>query len=187
MALYRFDDMLQYSRGVREQTDALTIQAIIAGCVSVEKSGLVQDKNGVDYIATLRNGARVLIDAKTRQPGCSKYWRNGPELALERWSVMPGGRYGIPATQSRVGWTLCERKEVDYILFTFPPADAGEVFLYPYQSLRMTFRRMFSQCWARYKHDTQDSGSWESECVFVPEATVWQAMRESVRFSAAAD
>lgn len=189
MAAYSFAEMLEYSRGVREQTDALTIQSMIDGCTQVVKTGLVDDKAGVDYVATLRNGATILIDAKTRTAGCSKYWRQGPELALEKWSVMPDGKYSTPLVRSKTGWTLCESKSVDYILFTFDPSDSAEVFLYPYQLLRMTFRRMLPQWWQTYKKDIQESHkdmqSWESQCVFVPESTVWQALRNSMRAVAA--
>lgn len=184
MAAYSFVDMLNYSRGVREQTDAMTIQTMISGCNSVTKTDVEDDRAGVDYIATLRGGATVLIDAKTRTAGCSKYWKQGPELALEKWSVMPGGKYGT--LQGKTGWTLCETKNVDYILFTFDPSDSVEVFLYPYQLLRMTFRRMLNQWWGVYKKDTQDSRGWESQCVFVPESVVWAALRDSMRVQVAA-
>lgn len=184
MAAYSFAEMLEYSRGVREQTDALTIQSMIDGCTQVVKTGVHDDRAGVDYVATLRKGATVLIDAKTRTPGCSRYWRQGPELALERWSVMPNGKYG--ATQGKVGWTLCESKNVDYILFTFDSADSNEVFLYPYQLLRMTFRRMLPHWWQTFKVDIQDSVTWQSQCVFVPESVVWDALRDSMRVQVAA-
>ncbi len=187
MALYSFTEMLDYSRGVREQTDALTIQSMIDGCTQVVKTDVHDDRAGVDYVATLRKGASILIDAKTRTPGCSRHWRQGPELALEIWSVMPGGKYGIPDDRKKVGWTLCETKSVDYILFTFDPADSSEVFLYPYQLLRMTFRRMLTR-WQQqgYKSDTQDSGMWQSQCVFIPESVVWGALRDSMRVQVAA-
>lgn len=185
MAVYSFAEMLDYSRGIREQTDALTIESLIVGCTYVKKTNEADDRAGVDYVATLRNGATILIDAKTRTPGCSRYWRQGPELALEVWSVMPGGKYGIPQTQRKTGWTLCEKKNVDYILFTFAPSDSPEVFLYPYQLLRMTFARQLPQWRQAYKSDTQDSGTWQSQCLFVPETVVWRALRDSMRGRAA--
>jgi hypothetical protein len=185
MSVYSFSEMLSYSRGVREQTDALTIQRMIAGCVEVCKTSERDDRAGVDYVAALRKGATVLIDAKTRKPGCSKYWRQGPELALEVWSVMPGGKYQMPEPKKKVGWTLCEAKNVDYILFTFDPLDSREVFLYPYQLLRMTFRRMLPQWHMLYKKDVQDSGTWQSQCLFVPESVVWSELRNSMRAEAA--
>lgn len=186
MAVYSFTEMLEYSRGVREQTDALTIQSMIDGCTQVVKTGVHDDRAGVDYVATLRKGATVLIDAKTRTPGCSKYWRQGPELALEVWSVMPGGKYGVSDGTQKVGWTLCESKNVDYILFTFDPTDSNEVFLYPYQLLRMAFRRMLPQWRKAFRTDTQDSGTWQSQCIFIPESIVWGALRDSMRVQVAA-
>lgn len=185
MALHRFEEKLEYSRGVREQTDALTIQSLLTGCTGVVKTDLTTDRAGIDYVATLRNGATVYIDAKTRTPGCARYWRQGPELALERWSVRPAGKYATTQARQKTGWTLSEASHVDYILFTFAPVDSSLVFLYPYQLLRVTFRRMLPE-WAQlYKKDVQDSGSWESECLFVPESVVWAEMRHSMCAEAA--
>jgi hypothetical protein len=172
---YNFFEMLEYSRGVREQTDLDTIAAMIDGCIDVTKTDVEMDRQGVDYIATLRGGATVLVDAKTRTAGCSRWWRNGPELALEKWSVRPeNGQNG------KTGWTLCETKQVDYILFTFDPSDSSEVFLYPFQLLRLTFRRNLSTWYGskKYKVDVQNSGTWRSECVFMPEQIVFNALRE---------
>lgn len=173
MKQYNMWEMLEYSRGVCEATDLLTIKNMIDGCASVEKTDSQMDRAGVDYIATLRKGATILIDAKTRTPGCSKYWRNGPELALEVWSVKPEN-----GATGKAGWTVCEAKNVDYIFFTFDLSDSDNVFLYPYQLLRMTFRQNYP-IWKTqgYKVDTQSSGSWKSECIFVPESVVWAAMR----------
>ena len=98
---YNFDEQLAYSRGVREATDLQTIAALIPGCISVVKTDIEQDRAGIDYVATLRKGARILIDAKTRKRGCSQHWRQGPELALETWSVLPDDK-----NKGKVGWTL---------------------------------------------------------------------------------
>ena len=173
MAFHDFSENLAYSKGVREQTDVATIQRLIAGCVRVEKTCEAQDRAGVDYIATLRRGAKVLIDAKTRKAGCGRHWREGPELALETYSVLPEN--GI---EGKVGWTLCEAKDVDYIFFTFDPADTREVFLYPFQLLRMAFRKNLPRWREKYKLDVQDSGGWRSQCVFVPESVAWRSVRD---------
>lgn len=176
MKQYNMWEMLAYSRGVREATDLLTIQNLIDGCVSVMKTDSEIDKTGIDYIATLRKFAEVTIDGKARRPGCSKHWKQGPELALEKWSVKPAN-----GSKGKVGWTLCEAKNVDYILFTFDPSDSDAVFLYPFQLLRMTFRRNYSEWWKHYKTDIQSSGSWKSECIFVPESVVWAALRQAMQ------
>ena len=180
MTVYDFDAMLLYSRGKRELTDMDTIVALIDGCIGVTKTDAVTDRTGVDYVATLRRGAKLFIDAKTRTPGCSRFWRFGPELALETWSVRPEtGRQG------KTGWTLSEESDVHYILFTFDPSDTKEVFLYPFQLLRMAFRRNLN-AWTNkgYKTDIQNSGHWRSECLFVPESVVWNSIHNATRISA---
>jgi len=47
--------------------------------------------------------------------------------------------------------------------------------------LRIAFRRNLPMWKHAYKRDTQNSGTWRSECVFVPEARVWAAVREAMR------
>lgn len=81
----------------------------------------------------------------------------------------------------KVGWTLSESSGVDYILFTFDPADTPEVFLYPFQLLRMAFRRNLKTWQKGYKVDKQNSGQWRSECVFVPESVVWDGIYQAMR------
>lgn len=173
--VYNFKDKLAYSQGVRLETDIQTIASMIPGCAKIDVAPLEQDKKGVDYVATLNHGATVLIDAKTREPNCSKYWRTGPELALEVWSVRPGGKY-----PKKLGWTLSTTSNVDYIMFTFDNSDSDQVFMYPFQLLRSTFLSNGRQWHGKYKVGIQDSGVWQSECIFVPESVVFDAMRQQM-------
>src|SRR4030042_6046812 len=108
--IFNFEKKMAYSQGVQQASDIETIRSIITGCVSVKKTSTEVDRNGIDYIAELRGGAKIRIDSKTREIGCSQYWQNGePELAPEIWSVMPNGKYHIPREQAKTGWTLTER------------------------------------------------------------------------------
>lgn len=160
MPEYSFTERLAWSRSARQGTDIETLRAMIPGCVRVEKTDERLDKLGVDYVVTLRDGATLLIDAKAREQGCSRYWYNGmPEVALELWSVK----------HEKIGWTLCEKKQTDFILFTFDPSDYAEAFLVSYQLLRIAFERHLA-LWkaAGFRVATQSSGRWESECIFVP-------------------
>ena len=164
---YDFSERMAFSRGARENFDIQTLLAMIDGCVRVEKTDTRLDKGGVDYVATLRNGAQVLIDAKARDKGCSKYWKkNGPEVALETWSVKPDSSNNF---NGKTGWTLCEKKQTDLILFTFHPTDTMETFLVSYQMLRIAFRRHL-KIWksSGLLLATQRSDTWFSECLFVP-------------------
>lgn len=174
MGAYVFEQQIAFSRGIRERTDIQTLRNIIPKCKFVKKASLAEDKNGIDYIATLTGGAEVYIDAKARDKGCSRYWRGfKPELALEIWSVMPGGKFNTPKERSIPGWTLSDSKLTDLVLFTFHPSDTRECFLVGFQPLRMAFIQNHS-IWAnKYKNDIQESrsqsgGRWQSKCVFVP-------------------
>lgn len=173
--VYNFNDKLAYSQGYRLKTDTQTIANMIPGCSMVNVASLEQDKKGVDYVATLNQGATILIDAKTREPGCSRYWQNGPEIALEVWSVRPGGQH-----PKKPGWTLSTTSNVDYVMFTFDKTDSDQVFMYPFQLLRSAFLKNGRQWHKTYKVGIQNSGSWQSECIFVPESVVFDAMRQQM-------
>ena len=175
---------LEMSRGIVCATDLATIQSMIPGCKDVRIATISQDKAGTDYIATLRGGAEILIDGKTREKGVRAKWRNHhiPELALEKWSVIPNSS----CPNGKVGWSLCETKQTDMVLYTFNPADSLTCFLFPFQHLRMAFRKNIKYLYANFKVAPQSSQhgshSWQSECVFVPENILWNLIeKESVK------
>lgn len=177
MTVYDFDERLAFSKALRQESDEATLRVLFPRCVSVVKTDTDMDRMGVDYIVTLRRGARLLVDAKARDAGCSYWWKPGcPEVALESWSVMPGEKYHVPKDRAKVGWTLDESKDVDLILFTFHPRDHQFAYVRPLPLLREAFRRNFTAWLAAYKTDIQDSRRWQSECVFVPLPIVDQAI-----------
>ena len=113
-----FYEKLSYSLGHQQTVDCNILRSHIPKCIGVEKTSVDIDRAGVDYIATLQGGTKILIDAKTRTPGCSRYWKDEPELAIETWSVV---EKKIP------GWTFNEKSDVDYILYIMQG-----IFLYPF-------------------------------------------------------
>jgi hypothetical protein len=173
---YGFSERLNFSRGIREKTDIETLKVMIVGSASIEKTDEKTDRAGIDYIARLRSGAEVLIDAKARDKGASRFWKYGPEVALEIWSDK-----GRKVT----GWTLNESKNTDLILFTFDPSDTLECWLVSFQLLRIAFRNNITKWYSEYKTAIQTSGyngrSWKSECVFVPIAQVEFSINEASR------
>jgi hypothetical protein len=174
---YDFNERLAFSQGVRCASDIDTIKMLLDGCESVIENKTNGNDNGIDYVATLRKGAVINIDAKTREKGCSKYWRNDvPELAIEKWSVMPAGRFNTPDHRAKAGWTIDESKQTHMILYTFDPSDSDTAFLLPYHHLRMAARRMLPHWMTRFKVDVQTSGSWQSQAVFVPAPEVLMAI-----------
>ena len=176
-----FDQKLSFSLGERENFDMNLIRKALApSCVSVEKTDAETDKTGVDYIATLRRGATILIDAKSREKGSSRFWKNGePELALEKWSVYPD-----PWQQGKAGWTLNEKRNTDMILYTFDPSDTRTYYLLPFHHLRMAFMHNLKAWEQRYGLKKQVSRRWRSEAVFVPAGVVLDAIRKEMQFAA---
>lgn len=174
--IYDFDERLKFSKALRRESDEATLKVLFPTCLHVVKTDTEMDRAGVDYVVTLRRDARLLVDAKARDLGCSKWWKAGPEVALEVWSVAPGGRYNTPEHKAKAGWTLDESKNVDLILFTFHPDDHEFAYVRPLPLLREAFRRNYHAWTAAYKTDTQDSRRWQSRCVFVPLGVVDDAI-----------
>jgi len=169
---YDFIERLEFSKATRLETDTATIQEMLPGAMSVTIADEQQDRNGTDYIATLRGGAQVNIDLKCRDIGCSRFWKNGPELALEDWSVVAeNGKRG------KVGWTLDESKETDLVFFAFDPSDCMDCYLVSFQLLRVAFRRNHKDWLRQYWDAPQQSDGWKSHCIFVPVDVVLDAIR----------
>lgn len=169
---YDFQERLAFSVDGRTEDDAATIKQIVAGCVTVTKTDVQEDRSGIDYWATLRRGARIGIDLKLRSVGCSRFWKEGPELALEIWSVLPDDEHC-----GKAGWTLDESKKTDYTLHRFDPRDTCMVYLLPFQLLRMAFRESLSAWKGRYRlPDPQNSGTWKSQAIFIPAEVVLVAI-----------
>ena len=81
-----WQDKFSYSQD-QIDSDIAKIKNYFPNCSEVVRAKIDDDKQGIDYIATLKGGAQIFIDAKTREKGASCYWKHGePELALEIYS-----------------------------------------------------------------------------------------------------
>ena len=155
-------------------SDIQAIKKYFPQCVAVEKTDVEIDRQGVDYIATLRGGAKIFIDAKTREKGASRYWKHGvPEIALEIYSVVE---------QKKIGWTLSSSSKAHYILYTFDAADSEEFYMFPFQILRKAFYKNGRRWIDEYGQKTQASDKWHSSAVFVPANVVLQEVSEIMSY-----
>lgn len=57
--------------------------------------------------------------------------------------------------------------------------DTRQVYLVCFQLLRIAFRSNLADWRRSFKTDVQTSDYWESECIFVPATTVYEAMRRA--------
>ena len=163
-----WNEKLAYSLAAQQDFDISLLKNHIPHCESITKTDIALDKSGVDYIATLSDGAQILIDAKTRIKGASKYWKFGePELALEVYSVVE--------TQ-KLGWTLNDSTNVDYILYTFDKSDADVYYFIPFQLLRKVFWENGRNWVDAYGLKIQSSDCWQSTAVFVPASIVLKSV-----------
>lgn len=168
-----FVEKLQYSLGKQQTFDIAFLKNHIPNCREITKTNLEQDRAGVDYVATLDGGAKIFIDAKTREKGCSRYWKFGePELALEIYSV---------CEKKKLGWTLSDSTNVDYILYTFDKSDTDDYFFLPFQLLRKIFWENGKDWVGRFGYKIQKSDSWHSWAVFVPASVVLATLTNSMK------
>ena len=178
MGQYNFEKQLAISKGLASEREKIAIMQMIPGCIEVLTTTIQEDKTGIDYFAVLRGGRKIAIDAKRREKGCSKWWKNGPELALETYSVMP-----TKGNAAKTGWTLDESKKTELVLFSYDINDTNICFLESFQILRTAFRKYCKKWKGLYKVDRQrtidERGNvlWESECVFVPYLIVQTAIQ----------
>lgn len=164
-----WQDKFKYSKAQIE-SDIKKIKAFFPLCSKVEKTAADMDKQGVDYVAVLKGGAKIFIDAKTREKGASRYWRYGkPEIALEIRSVVE---------KNKLGWTLSDTSKAHYILYTFDSSDSERFFMIPFQLLRKAFWENGRQWIEHYGKKTQRSDGWHSTAVFVPADIVSQAVSQ---------
>ena len=177
-----FSKKLAFSNGANAESDMERIKYVLGrACAKVEKTDIEADKTGIDYVATLRGGATVNVDAKRREKGASRYWKNGePELAIETYSVY----------DTKYGWTFSTSSLVDYILYSFEPEDCNDYFFLPFQLLRKAacdnVRKIGDKIlWnGLYIERKQFSGDWESRCIFVPASVVISAITEQMTMTA---
>jgi hypothetical protein len=178
--LNRWDDNLRFSQGDRAMQDVDTIRSLIPNCIDVT---IVEDSSsqaaGIDYIAHLKDGATLNVDAKGRTKGAAKYWKDGePELAVEVWSVMP--QDGQPG---KVGWTFDTSKQTDLVLFYFD--DTEVCYLIGFQHLRMAAIANYDAWKTAYMQKPQlserDGVRWNSQAMFVPARVVLDAIRSASR------
>lgn len=162
-----WQDKLTFSQS-KIDSDIQVIKKYFPHCLTVEKTDVELDRQGIDYIGTLRGGAKIFIDAKTREKGASRYWKHGaPEIALEIYSIVE---------QKKLGWALSGTSKAHYILYTFDVTDSENFYMFPFQLLRKVFYENGRHWIDEYGQKTQVSDNWHSSAVFVPANVVVQAI-----------
>lgn len=139
-----------------------------------------QDRRGIDWVVMTQDNREIYIDTKTRTHRGSELSCLGkpyPEIILELWSIMPGGKYNTPIGRSRIGWSKDETKLTNYVLYTFHPDICTKHYLFRFKTLKHIVA-IREALW-RTKNDKKfksnitiriisSEKSWESECAYVP-------------------
>lgn len=167
---YGFQDRLVFSQGIAEKNDiAEILLGHIPDAASIERSQLSDDRNGTDYWVYRNSGTRpISVDVKRRDlDPVEKGW--GDDVALETWSDVD---------RQKVGWTLDDTKETDYVMWLWEPTSRW--MLVPFVMLRAVFEENKEAWTSVHKVSKQlsdkDGRYWFSECVFVPRKDIWTAI-----------
>jgi hypothetical protein len=154
-----FTEQLTWSNGVAPDGVERILRDRIPGCVAVRRASVQEDRHGTDYWAVRIEPLRPLsVDLKARRTDWAP--RGADDLALETWSVIG----------ERAGWTRDRSKQTDFILWYWD--DTRRFCLVPFHALCRVFRSCWQEWSGTYRTERQDSGGWQSECVFVPRVVV---------------
>jgi len=167
---YGFAAQLAYSKQQRGSTRLVEILGQrIPGYTQVVMAETSDDLQGTDYWVT-RNGVPALsVDLKARREDCLTHGND--DLALETWSKKP-----VAGQQGRAGWTRDSSKWTDYVVWYWE--DTGRFFIVPFPPLCAVFSRRWERWSQTYRVATQQSDSWQSECVFVPRVLVQRSIEQ---------
>ena len=158
MRQYQFEERLKFSEGYLNEGIEDILKSRLPGCCDVVKADKTSDKNGTDYWAIRQELPPLSVDVKIRS---EDYKLKGhDDLALEIWSKL----------NERVGWTRDMTKRTDFILWYW--TDTGRFVLVSFPVLCCVFMKYWQIWYGLYKHAIQNSGGWQSECIFVPRETV---------------
>jgi hypothetical protein len=165
---YEFNKQIRYAEGKGVIDDVKKILNYhIPGVERIEKATKEEDLKGTDYWVYRKNINKPLsIDVKARSDDpVVKFGMD--DLALETWSVIE---------KEKIGWTLDENKQTDFILWFFEPTK--RFVLLPFVQL-LTVAKEHMPVWKRehrvYRQGS-NNGDWHSECVFVPRKAVLDAI-----------
>jgi len=168
---YDFQERLAWSEGHKPSIEAIIkiIKNRIPGCTGIQRATPQADKDGTDYFANRHQNTPLSIDLKLREEDYKS--KGHDDLALETWSVIPeNGRQG------KIGWTRDPQKRTDYILWYWQ--DTGRFCLVSFHALCFVFQKRWEKWRKLFPPHVQNSGSWKSECVFVPRHIVFKSIHQ---------
>ena len=86
-----FKEDFQFSLGSRQRMDLELLRQVIPNCVEVVKSDTALDKLGIDYVATLDGGAKVL-QSVGKTGFHYLHWKCGVYARMAGTKVSPDGQ-----------------------------------------------------------------------------------------------
>lgn len=179
-SLWDFRERLNFSEGVKINDAILQhIVSIIPSAFRVEKSIISDDKNGTDYWILRKNLRPLSIDMKNRE-FCPIERFGSDDACIETTSVYTGENNGIWENNKRIkiGWTLDETKETDYIIYTWPSGKMRRYWILPFSFLCTAGKRHWKEWTNFYKEKSAVNNGYLTLNVYVPRNVIAQAMRK---------
>lgn len=167
---FDFYERMSMSQGVSANAKISEIlMGNVPGATAARLASPKDDRNGTDWWLDHTSGKSISVDCKVRESDWLATHPDEDDLALETHSVIEA---------NKVGWTRDPQKRTDYILWLW--RDTGRWCLLPFPMLC----GVFMDSWKRWSNEFRiarqvtvaPSGSYHSECVFVPRRTVWRAI-----------
>lgn len=155
---YDFAERYLWSSGFLDEGIERILVDRIPGCVGVTRADEQADRSGTDYWAMRQGLPPLSVDVKVRDEDFAP--RGHDDLALETWSVV----------DQKPGWTRDQSKRTDFVLWFW--RDTRRFFLVAFPPLCRVFGKYWRDWAGKYKVARQASDGWQSECVFVPRATL---------------
>lgn len=170
--VHDFRERLEFSARLSDEADWIDFYRgpwpDMEACVRLDGDSKWQ-RSGVDRVIFLPNGKQIYIDEKKRE-------KDYGDFLLEIWSVWLGPKN----SRNKIGWTLDEKKQCDYVAYAVLPA--AKCHLLPNELLRIACRRRLRE-WKKmpdaYPKDAPNRGYMTRNCA-VPWNVLYSALRQEM-------
>lgn len=176
---HEFDERLAFSEGVISECLMDRIVSALPTSTGYEKAALADDRSGTDYWLHRKKGLRSLsIDLKNRG-FCPIEKFGSDDACIETTSVYqgPNGKSWNDKFRRKPGWTIDEKKETDYIVYTWPEGTARRYWIVPYPFLQAASIRCWRQWAIKYGEKPAANPRYVTLSVYPPRKVIAKAMR----------
>lgn len=176
---HEFEERLAFSEGVISECLMDRIVSALPTSTGYEKATLADDRSGTDYWLHRKDGLRSLsVDLKNRG-FCPIEKFGSDDACIETTSVYqgPAGNSWSDKHRRKVGWTIDENKQTDYVVYTWPEGTARRYWIVPYPFLQAASIRWWRQWAIDYGEKPAVNETYLTLSVYPPRQVIAKAMR----------